>query len=290
MLPERSKRYAGLDAGAIERLRLVAPWQLALITALMGALLVLVFPREALIQRLHARDFGDELTLAYTQSFYRADPNNADIALLLARSALAQLDIVGMESLALRWVTDGTPEQRHEARALLLATYQMALTNDPSPTDRQLARRGLARLVRGALTDHPPAVLAQGLADAALGVGLVDEGMALLDLIQGGDTLQNMQRRAAYALGLGQYHAAASYWLRALPLAPDKATARAMLLRAVDTLLAGNLYREAAQAMRDHAGPFQSEATTLRALIERARAAGDTALAARYARLLVFGS
>ena len=73
MLPDRSKRYAGID-GDLPRLRLAEYWQLAIIAIIMGGLFMVIFPRKALVEKLHKQERLDDLTLSYIENLHRVEP------------------------------------------------------------------------------------------------------------------------------------------------------------------------------------------------------------------------
>lgn len=106
MLLDRSKRYAGVD-DEIPRLALSSTWQLLVIALLIVALLVLIFPRKALIASLYEQEVLDELTLSYIQNLYRAEPGNADVAILLAKSQQFELAVVDLESMLSPFISGG---------------------------------------------------------------------------------------------------------------------------------------------------------------------------------------
>ena len=161
MLPDRSKRYAGVD-GEIARLELAANWQLLVVALLVIALLMAIFPRKALIEQLYQQRTLDDLTLSYVQNLYRTNPKNADAALLLARTQQDVMDISTLESLILGLATSGDLRQRNEARAVLLKAYRTQLGKklDKVESGRLTAR--LMDLLQAAKADDLPDRLAYG--------------------------------------------------------------------------------------------------------------------------------
>lgn len=131
MLPSRSKRYA-VDSDDVNRLELTTPLRLVGIAVLVGAVLVVIFPRGSLVEMLYKQRDFDPLTLSYIHNLYRADPNNADVALFLARIMQSKWTIDEMEGALLRLTKEGTDRQRMECDQLLYAAYTKGLQQFPS--------------------------------------------------------------------------------------------------------------------------------------------------------------
>lgn len=286
---QRSKRIAAFDAGGVARLRLTTPWQMALVASMVAALLVMVFPRESLLARLHGQDVRDALTLAYTQSLYRADPNNAELALLLARAQIDRADPPVLRALIGRWLTQGQAEQQAQALGILLASYGRWLYADPgTPEQRQVARADLLDLLAQTRTARLPAELHQSLSDFAFALDLPDLGLQHIDLAQPDRPLPSLLLHAQVALAHGDYQAAAQALLRAQAISPEPAQQRDLGQRAVQVLMSGNLYALASQTLRAQVQRWPNDRALLRFGLTQARAAGDAALAADLAESLVF--
>ena len=145
MLPSRSKRFVSVDDGDLPRLRLAESWQLVLIALIMGGLFVVIFPRQALVEKLYKQHELDELTLSYFVNLHRTDPQNADLSILLARARQERMDVAGMEQLLQPVIRSGDAVQRDEARQLLLHRYEQAFLGAQGVERKQL-RAGRLRL------------------------------------------------------------------------------------------------------------------------------------------------
>jgi len=287
MLPDRSKRYAGLD-GEIPRLGLASNWQLFLMALLVGALLVMIFPRKTLVEKLYAQDTLDELTLSYIQNLYRASPDNADVAILLARTQQDHMDIASLESMLLGLSTQGDTRQRTEARLILAKAYMRALEANPNTGTRELLTAHLAELMQAASLEPIPEHLARTFANLAFAWNMPALGTAFLDKIEVGRSPKALENLAKEALARGEYAVASQYYLMARDQTPELTDARRLYFAGINALMAASLFPLAMQSANQHLGNLAHDPGTLRYLARTALAAGDPAQAALFARALVF--
>ena len=287
MLPDRSKRYAGVD-GDIARLVLASPWQLALVALLVLALLTAIFPRKALIERLYAQKTLDELTLSYVQNLYRANPANADAALLLARSQHAMMTLADMERILWPLVPDGAPRQRIEARSLLFQAYQSSLEKNPNQAEKIRLNARLVELLQASRDEALPEELLHAFAAKSFELNLPRIGMDFYKQLRLGQPGKVFEKYGDIALGEGQYAAAANYYFLARENATSTDESRRLFLAGIQTLMAANFFDQAMAEARQRIGALADDAPTLRFLSRAALAAGDAPLAADYARRLVF--
>jgi hypothetical protein len=286
MLPDRSKRYAGVD-GDIPRLVLAANWQLTLIALLVLALLAVIFPRKALVEKLYKQETLDELTLSYIQNLYRADTKNADVALLLARSQQDVMDVDTLESILLNLATEGDTRQRIEARTMLLEAYNRAL--ERSPKNVKLSAH-LIDLMQKAQQDELPEHLAREFASRAFELNLPQLGLVFFKKVNAGQPAVVLEKYGSLALGEGHHAVAASYFLLARDSVTSLDESRRLFEMGINTYMSASLFQQAMLAARQYLGNLADDPPTLRLLSHAALAAGDTAQAADYARKLVFRS
>ena len=287
MLPDRSKRYAGVD-GEIPRLILTGPWQLALMALLVLTLLAVIFPHRRLVDTLYEQQSLDALTLSYIQNLYRTEPNNADVALLLARSQGGALDLPSLEDNLLKLVAQGTPRQQQEATQILFDAYSQRLADARSDQERTDMRPRLVALLHQASYYRLPDIVAQAFATKAFEMDLPHLGLTYLQQVTQSQPLQALEDYGDQALGRGQYAVAASYFLMARDGAGSVVDARRLFQKGIQTYMAGSLFKQALQAAQEHLGVLASDLPTLRFLARSAMAAGEPVLAAEYARQLVF--
>jgi hypothetical protein len=284
MLPDRSKRYAGAD-GNIPRLVLAANWQLTLIALLVLALLAIIFPRKALVEKLYQQETLDELTLLYIQNLYRADTTNADVALLLARSQQSVMDIDTLESILLNLATEGDTRQRIEARTMLLDAYIRAL--ERSPSNKKLTAH-LIDLMQKAQQEELPERLAREFASRAFELNLPKLGLVFFKMVNASQPAMVLEKYGSLALGEGHHAVAASYFLLARDSATTLDESRRLFQMGIETYMSASLFSQAMLSAKQYLGNLADDPPTLRFLSHAALAAGDTPMAAEYARKLVF--
>ena len=287
MLPDRSKRYAGVD-GEIPRLELAANWQLLLVALLVLALLTAIFPRNALVEKLYQQQTLDDLTLSYVQNLYRTNPKNADAALLLARTQLNGMDIPKLESLVLGLSVSGDLRQRNEARDILFRAYENRLSKKMSAQEAQRITKSLIALLQGARQDELPERLVRAFGDRAFALNLPQIGA---DFYRKLHIEQSANALAGYgdkALADGLHAAAAAYYFMAREHATSLDESRRLFQSGIRALMAASLFGQAMEEARLRLGDLEDDPQTLRFLSRTALAAGDPVAAAGYARKLVF--
>jgi hypothetical protein len=287
MLPDRSKRYAGVD-GEIARLKLAANWQLVIVALLVLALLAAIFPRKALIEKLYQQQSLDDLTLSYVRSLYRADPSNADATLLLAKTRPDLIDVPKLEEVVSDLLGSRDVRQRNEARTILFNAYRSRLDKgvETNETVRLTAR--LVSLLTLAQHDELPAALTRTLAEEAFKLDQPDIGVALFMRMKVEVSATELGHFGDLALGRGQHALAAKYYFMARNKADSVPGARKFFQMGVKTLMAANQYAQALEMANLNLGDLANDSQTLRFLSRTALAAGDPIVAAVYARKLVF--
>lgn len=287
MLPDRSKRYAGVD-GQIARLELAANWQLLVVALLVVALLMAIFPRKTLIEQLYQQQALDDLTLSYVQNLYRTNPKNSDAALLLARTQQDVMDIPKLESLLVGLVASGDLRQRNEARAVLLKAYRNRLGKEIDNQEASHLTASLVGMLQAAKADQLPDSLARAFGDEAFMLNMPQLGVAYygkLHIDQSASALEGFGDRA---LGNGQHAAAATYYFMAQEHAASIDESRRLFQSGIRALMAASLFTQAMDEARLRLGDLADDPPTLRFLSRTALAAGDPVAAADYARRLVF--
>ncbi len=287
MLPDRSKRYAGID-GEIPRLGLSSNGQLLVIALLVLALLVMIFPRTELVEKLYEHEALDDLTLSYIQNLYRANPGNVDVALLLARTQQDQLDLESLEDLLLPPATAGDPRQRTQARIILVKAYAHALDVRKDRAQPAQLKLRVTALMRTAVKDAMPERLARAFADLAYSQNLPDLGAQFSAKVETGQSASALEHYALEALARQNYALASEYYLMARDQTANTREAHRLFRAGVDALMADSQFPAAMRAARQHLGALSNDAPTLRYLARTALAAGDPVQAAAYAKALVF--
>jgi hypothetical protein len=287
MLPARSKRYASVD-GDIPREQLTGSWQLALLVLVVFVLFYLVFPKKALLQHLYDLEVLDDLSLSYVQNIRRADTRNADVALLMARHQAQEMDPADLEHLVRPFLVDADPRQQAMARKLLLTAYQRQAVYAVAPSTRARLRTRVAEAITRFQDEPLQEAQAHAYAKLAYQLGLMDQGDRLLARFASALTAAELEQLGYEALGRQEYPLASHYFMLAYERSVALVAMRRYYQLGVGAYMAGGLPREALATAERRLGRLRGDLPTVRYLVKLALAAGDPALAAQYARQLVF--
>lgn len=287
MLPDRSKRIAGLDED-IPRLILATNGQLVLVALMVAILLVVIFPRKALVEQLYDQETLDELTLSYIQNLYRADTRNADLALLLARSQLAELSRIELEELLTPLATRGDERQKLQARTMLIDRFEERLDKEISAQERAQILASAKELLMVASPDTLSKAFAGRLANFAFEWDMPQLGLIFFAKGEGGRSVKVLERYAEVALADRNYAMSGEYYFLAREETKDLVEARRLFKLGMGTLIQGGLYKPAMSAVVSHLGVLEDDAETLRFVVRAALSSNDAAVAAEYGRRLVF--
>jgi Flp pilus assembly protein TadD len=284
----RLRSGAGPDA---PRARLLSGWALGGIALMVGATLVLVFPRRALIEEVQREGGNESLTLAYLTNLVKTEPGNAELGVLLAEKkfALGEPDEARVALASLRPGADDSVRRRAlRLEYRILETEALAKT--PGSEERAAAQQRLLHSLRSLAGRSWPvydlvyfARQASSLGDARLARDLYAR------LIASGETAapQWLEEASAIELGAGNYGAAADLLFALQARASSRADKREYFRRAVSTLQSGNRPQEALRAAEQHIGELDGDEQTLQFLARVALAANDPARALRYVRRLM---
>jgi polysaccharide biosynthesis protein PelB len=286
MLPDRSKRYAGIDQRPV-RLVLATHWQLVLIAVIMIGLLRVIFPHKTLVEKLYHQDQLDELTLSYIENLYRAEPNNFDLTVLLAKARPGQSQS-DQEQLLQTVLSSGNVRQRGEARLLLLESLEKTLALDLSDAERAHWTNRLITLLEAARGDEVSPELANIFATTAFRFEYTDLGVYFLGKISPNYPVATLVTYAKEALGVGRYVLAAEYYLLARKHTSNRDYARTYYEKGIEALMASSRFQLAMQSAQRELGDLADDPPTLRFLAHAALAAGEPKQAALYAQRLVF--
>lgn len=287
MLPDRSKRAAGIN-GEIPRLQLATPWQMLMIVLISGGLLAMIFPYQALVEKLYSQEHIDDLSLSYIENLYRTDPQNFDLAILLVRARSRQMPIDTAEKMLQPVIISGSREQKTEARLSLLKIYEAALKRAKTPQlTTSVANRARLLIKNTSREDSLSPYLARKFADLAFRLNLPTEGAYYLHLSGEGQPLPVLEQRARIALGLGQFNLSSEYFMLARQLATQTPQARQLFHDGIAALMADQQFTQAMQMAETHIGNLARDPETLRYLARSALAAGSPSRAAYYAQRLI---
>jgi len=257
------------------RLRLISPAATLGLAVLIAAALLVLYPKQELLERVNKARRDDPLTVQYLVNLHRKEPGNVDTALLLAGARLSQ----GGLSEALRLIA---PLEKHadpviRRRALMM--HVEALPEGPARAafigpriGEPWTRDELARI----------AGFARGAKDPLLRRAIYTRLSALER-----DPLW-FAKSAREMLGEGDYRLAADLWFSARNYATGQADERTYFLEGLRTLQSGNLLAEAIAAAEGQLGSLAQDEETILAVVQLALASGRPDVAERWMKRLLW--
>lgn len=290
MLPARSKRYA-LEDGEVARLELTTPWHLLSVAVLVLGLLAIIFPRGSLVDLLYQQRELDPLTLSYIHNLYRADPNNPDVALFLARTMQSKWSLPEMEAALIPTTINGTPRQRAEASFLLFDLYTNASDSGRISKIEQVRRENaLIDLIKRAEKENWSAKTNLLYAAKAFELHQPELGLVFLQKTDSTQPASLLEKWGNIALGEGRHKAAATFFLFARVQASSLQEARYFFQKGISAYMQASQFNLAMESAKEYIGDLEQDLPTLRFLSKTALAAGKSEIAAEYARALIFTS
>ncbi len=267
-------RTAGVQPAALGRTRLIAPLPLAGLALFVALALVLLYPREQLLERLSKAPRNDPLTTGYLVNLHRVEPGDANAALMLAEARIAQGERA--QALALLAPIERADDPVLRRRAMLLHASVLASAD----LGAYLRNRIGEQWSRGEL-----------LTIAALGATTGDAALRAQVYTRLAATERDplwFARTAEQMLGEGDYRLSAQLWFAARKHASAKNEAREYFLAGVRTLQSGNLLAEAIEAAERNLGDLADDEQTMLAVVRLALAAGRPDIAQRHMKRLIW--
>ncbi len=268
------------------RARLISPWALLGLTALLGLVLRLLFPEVSLPRLLADAPSHDPLTASYLANLRETDPGNPQAALLMARVRLAQGRPMEALELASQYAASADPDLRRRALRLRLDILR---AEQARGTGGAAAAAALAGAVRDSL-DQPWArddLLRLADDAAAAGDAALEQGIFERLTVRERDPAW-LEAAARRFLGRGDYRFASRLFFAARRGSTDPARAKSLYLDGVRALQAGNLPVEALEAAESELGPLMKDEEVVLELVRLGLAAGRPATSARYMRRLLW--
>lgn len=270
---------------AHERRRVSGPMELVAALLLIAVVCWLVFPRD-LVSSLH-RARVDAVTLSYTDTWLRAQPDDYALRLLLA-DRLVDLGLLDRAQDQLNYIQGHTDDPQWRIRQRWLsARLAFARLMSVPPAQRRLsvassrAQRQFSELDPRALDS----VQLQRYADMAINLDHPLAAVKAYHLIAANRSLAAPWYRqgARVLLAHGRYREAADEYLRAQEADRNPADGRRDFLAALTTLQSGDQLKRAMDVATRRRGPFMNDREVLYRLMNLARAAGDNDQAQFYA-------
>ncbi|MCX7891103.1 MAG: tetratricopeptide repeat protein [Burkholderiales bacterium] len=287
-MAEQRSRYAAAPSRAS---RLVSTPALLGITALVVAVLAMLFPKRTLLEGVREPQSSDRLAAAYVRGLLRTQPDDQELRLLLVEKELALGELRQAEKTLAGLGRPRTPALERQAA---LQRYRIAREHafelPPGSGARAAAEADLAaRLVAMAPMDwdDPELVYLAREAAAAGDARLAGRYYARLALHAQHIAPEALEEAARHAVGIGDHSAAAALYFALQGVAPGRDAEREWFLRGVAALEASGSAAVALAAAEKHLGGLADDEAVLRTLIRLARAANDGARAQAYARRLL---
>ena len=279
------------SADLTPRERLLPPWLIGTLGALIGLALALMFPRERLEARLLEGGKVDALSVAYLEAWLRVRPNDGEFLSVLAAQYVrtGRLDEAEAMLARMRALHDKSVER--EALLLDIAIReQRAYALPPADVRRAAMLNDLRGLLKQALDYRWTAEELEMLAGKARAL---DQGAMAVQFYQRlakqdvARAAQWQARTAEIALGVGEYRAAAAANFAAQASAKSLDEQRRYFIAGLKALQSGNLLDDAMTEAQRRVGPLIDDTETLRFLTRLALACNRPDLADQYARRLL---
>lgn len=202
------------SADLTPRERLLPPWLIGTLGALIGLALALMFPRERLEARLLEGGKVDALSVAYLEAWLRVRPNDGEFLSVLAAQYVRTGRLDEAEAMLNRMRALHDKSLEREALLLEIAIReQRAYALPPNDPQRASILNDLRGLLKQALDYRWTAAELEILAGKARAL---DQGAIAVQLYQRlakqdvARAAQWQARTAEIALGVGEYRAAAA--------------------------------------------------------------------------------
>nr|WP_311530248.1 tetratricopeptide repeat protein [uncultured Ralstonia sp.] len=283
------------SADLTPRERLLPPWLIGTLGALIGLALALMFPRERLEARLlDGTNTGgkvDALSVAYLEAWLRVRPNDGEFLSVLAAQYVRTGRLEDAEAMLNRM--RGLHDKSLDRQALLLdiaIREQRAYALQPNDPQRASLLNDLRGLLKQSLSHRWTAAELEILAGKARAL---DQGAIAVQFYQRlakqdvARAAQWQARTAEIALGVGEYRAAAAANFAAQADAKSLDEQRRYFIAGLKALQGGNLFDDAMAEAQRHVGPLIDDTETLRFLTRLALACNRPDLADQYARRLL---
>lgn len=273
------------------RERLLSIPRIIVFTLLIGGVMVLLYPRDELVQQVTELHSADALSRAYLDNLLRTEPRNTALRLKRFEADLADGRLAEAERALAELERMNDPQARYAAahKRIVLRAQQTYALPAGSPARAQ-ARAALHRAL-DALAEQPLSRDdREWLANQATTHGAYDLATRLyyaLSLDTPDETRHWTDLAARTALWQRHYREAATLYFKARQRASDDGTRKYFYRAGVNALLAGNLATEALTAAESQLGDLENDPDTLLQLVRVARAANRNDRAAVYVRKLL---
>jgi polysaccharide biosynthesis protein PelB len=291
-MEQKRSRLVASDATGL-RARILSTGGLLVVAAMVLVVLVMLYPRQQLLDRLRAEPRNDELSVSYLANLLSSEPDNDDLRMLLAERhfALKQAD----RAEAVLQPLLGRPSG-HEAVRLRVSKLAYSLLElranaaTPGSAPALTLREQLIAGLQERLTlpwSTPDLLLFARKATALEQLALAQRFHSLIRFDADGDRAPWFEEAVRTAIWAQDYTGAATLHQRAMDLAPSLERKRHHLREALRILQSGNLLGQALALAQAHTSVVGDDRALLDYLTRLALAANQPAVAEGYARRLL---
>lgn len=291
-MEQRRSRLVAPDATGL-RARILSTGGLLVVAGMVLVVLVLLFPRRELIDRLRAERRNDELSVSYLANLLTSEPDNDELRVLLAERhfALRQADRAEAALAPIGERAMANPETRLRLSRLRYSLLELrANAAAPGGDEAQRLREALVAGLNERLLlpwSTPDLLMFARKAVALEQLGLAQRFHARIRFDADGDRAPWFEEAVRTALWAQDYAGAAMLHRRAMEVTPLAERQRAHLLSALRILQSGNLLDAAMDLARRHDDVVGADAAMLDYLTRLALAANRPDLADGYARRMM---
>ncbi len=275
----------------LDRPHLMSNWALAGFAAVVLIPLVMIFPKQDLLQQAAQQRLGDPLTVDYLTNLLKADPHNLELRILLAEHRIFLGETDGLSELIEPILKSDSSDVRSKGLLIeykyLTSLYLQSARN--SPQQAELGKRRTAAFMKLLEHEWPVSTLTYLAGQAGQ---LHENGIAvqLFQTLSDESTAMPASWFADAAARMreeGDVELAAHLYFIARHKEHSLEKQRRYLMAGIRALMSGGLYSQAMDAIDQHLGSLEDDTQTLYFLVQMARAANDQPRAVRYAKLLM---
>jgi hypothetical protein len=291
-MDQRRSRLRAPDASLRERI--ISTGGLLTVAAMVLLVLVLLFPRSTLLEKLKSEARNDPLSAQYLTILLRHEKGDPELRLLLAERHHALQQYQRAEE-ALRPLLTDTPDAALQHRALLLYLQVREQQLAALPSDSAQAQRLRDELVQALLALQGTRWELAQLRDFARLAGVLGDAPlaqqfeARVATVAGLETppVESFDDAVRRAIANQDYAGAARLHREAMATAGSPDAQRRHLVAALRILQSGNRLEDALELAGQYDGVVGNDGALLRYLIELALAANRPAVGDPYARRLL---
>lgn len=291
-MEQKRSRLVAPDATGL-RARILSTGGLLVVAGMVIVVLVLLYPRQELIDRLQTAPRNDELSLNYLSNLLGSEPDNDELRLLLAERYFALKQTDRADTVLQPMMRKVLPSDAMTLRRSRLAlSLQESRTNAAMPGSAE-AQAERARLVAGleervGLPWSTPELLELARKATALEqLPLAERYYGRVPLVAGSGQAEWFGEAVRTAIWARNYTGAAAMHERALAVSDSLPAQRAHLREALTILQSGNLLEPALAMAERHNDIIGTDAEFLRYMTRLSLAANRPDVAQGYARRLM---